>query len=66
MMIGDQATEPKELGGRKMPKIVVYFDDKIPRNYLNEFATFLRKFRFVEDVRIVGERQRERRRSKTT
>jgi len=49
-----------------MPKIVVYFDDKIPKDYLNEFATFLRRFRFVEGVRIVGEKQRERRRPKTT
>jgi len=48
-----------------VPKIVVYFDDKVPRDYLNEFATFLRKFRFVEDVRI-EERQKEKRRSKTT
>ncbi len=48
-----------------MAKIVVYFDDKVPRDYLNEFATFLRKFRFVKGVRI-EERQKERRRSKTT
>ena len=48
-----------------MAKIVVYFDDKVPRDYLNEFVTFLRKFRFVKGVRI-EERQKERRRSKTT
>ena len=57
--------EPKKLGGEKMAKIVVYFDDKVPRDYLNEFVTFLRKFRFVKGVRI-EERQKERRRSKTT
>ena len=50
----------------RMPKIVVYFDDRIPRNYLSEFVTFLRRFRFVKDVRIVRERQKVRRRPKTT
>ena len=44
-----------------MPKIIVYFDDRVPRNYLNEFATFLRKFRFVEGVKVI-ERQKRRRR----
>ena len=45
-----------------MPKIIVYFDDRAPRNYLNEFATFLRKFRFVEGVQIIEKRQKRRRR----
>ena len=49
-----------------MAKIVVYFDDKVPRDYLNEFATFLRKFRFVEDVQIIGKEQKLKREAKTT
>ena len=49
-----------------MPKIVVYFDDGAPRDYLNEFVIFLRKFRFVEDVQIVDKKQKLRRKLKTT
>ena len=49
-----------------MPKIIVYFDDRAPRNYLNEFATFLRRFRFVEDVQIVDKKQKLRKKPKAT